>query len=376
MTTATATLTFPRTVPARAWAALASMLCMIIGWNWDIAWHRTIGRDTVWTPPHVAVYSAVAVAFLYNAALVLSYTFGRLRGTPGIRVLWFVGPAATFITLWSILLQGTGFLFDSWWHDVYGLDVVLFSPPHYALTIAIALFHFAQFAVVASYFNATEPVLRKVETGLLLLLWSFYIGHCQIMDYNWGPWQVRSVLYMATSALFIPFGLVMISEYLRSWTAGAKAALLYFGWNIVLMQIFQAFPASPQYAPVYHDIDFMLPPPFPLMLFLPALAVGFVLYRLRIGAPVLKYLLGGAAFVAVFTAANWGTSALQLSEWGDNSIVAGHYPSYVFHPSWKDVTPLAPDLLTLGTAVASVLLAAVSIWAGVVVGGWLRRVVR
>jgi hypothetical protein len=168
----------------------------------------------------------------------------------------------------------------------------------------------------------------------------------------------------------------MISEYLRSWTAGAKAALLYFGWNILLMQIFQTFHASPQYAPVYHDIGFLLPPPFPLAVFVPALAVGFVLYRLRLGSARLKYLLAGATFVVVFTATNWATSALQLSEWGDNSLVAGHYPSYVFHPAWKTVTPLGADLPTAGAALAGVCFAAASIWSGVVVGGWLRRVVR
>jgi hypothetical protein len=352
------------------------MMCMIIGWNWDISWHRTIGRDTLWTLPHTAIYSAVGIAFIYNAALVLSYTFGRLKGTAGIRVLWFAGPAATFIALWSILLQGTGFMFDAWWHDVYGLDVVLFSPPHYALTIAIALFHFAQFVVVATFFNAQSPGAVRARRWLLLLLWSFYIGHCQITDYNWGPWQVRSVLYMVTSAAFIPFGLAMVSEYLEDWTAGAKAALLYFGWNILLMQVFQLFPARAEYGPVFHEIDFMLPPPFPLALFVPALAVGAVLYKVPHRFAVARYLLAGLAFVVSFTAANWGTSALQISDWGNNSIVAGHYPSYVFYAAWRPVTPLTFDGLTLGAGLLSVALAAVSIWAAVAVGRWVRRVIR
>jgi hypothetical protein len=278
--------------------------------------------------------------------------------------------------LWSILLQGTEFMFDGWWHDVYGLDVVLFSPPHYALTLAIALFHFAQFLVVATFFNAAGPEAVRARRWLLLLLASFYIGHCQITDFNWGPWQVRSVLYMVTAAFFIPFGLVVFSEYMKDWTAGAKAALLYFGWNIMLMQIVQRFPGHAEYGPVFHQIDFMLPPPFPLALFVPALAVGFVLYKVRHLSGLAKYLLAGLVFVVAFTATNWGTSALQLSEWGDNSFICGHYPSYVFHRTWKPVTTMALDGLTLGAGLLSVALAAVSIWVGVRVGGWVRRVVR
>src|SRR3954467_3430486 len=27
-----------------------------IGILWDISWHRTIGRDTFWTPAHMAIY--------------------------------------------------------------------------------------------------------------------------------------------------------------------------------------------------------------------------------------------------------------------------------------------------------------------------------
>jgi hypothetical protein len=253
---------------------------------------------------------------------------------------------------------------------------VLFSPPHYAVTISVGLFHFAQFAVVAAFFNALGPGAVRSRRWLLLLLWSLYIGHCELTDFNWGPYQVRSVLYMVTAAALIPFSLVMIAEYMKDWTAGAKAALLYFGWTILLMQIFPLFSGTAWYGPVYHDIDFMLPPPFPLMLFVPALAVGFVLYKVPLRSALLNYLLAGLVFVVTFTVTNWGTSALQLSEWGDNSFIAGHYPSYVFHETWKPTTTMAFDGLTLGASVLSVALAAVSIWMAVVVGRWVREVIR
>jgi hypothetical protein len=29
---------------------------MVVGVIWDISWHMTIGRDTFWTPAHLAIY--------------------------------------------------------------------------------------------------------------------------------------------------------------------------------------------------------------------------------------------------------------------------------------------------------------------------------
>ena len=35
--------------------------CIPIGALWDISWHSTIGRDTCWSPPHMALYLGLAV---------------------------------------------------------------------------------------------------------------------------------------------------------------------------------------------------------------------------------------------------------------------------------------------------------------------------
>src|SRR2546430_8913000 len=37
-------------------AVLAGGASIAIGILWDISWHRTIGRDTFWTPGHIRVF--------------------------------------------------------------------------------------------------------------------------------------------------------------------------------------------------------------------------------------------------------------------------------------------------------------------------------
>jgi hypothetical protein len=181
---------------------------------------------------------------------------------------------------------------------------------------------------------------------------------------------------MVTSALFLPFSLVMIVEYLKSRWAGVQTSVIYLAWCVGLMQIFQLFPASPQFGPVYHHIPFLLPPPFPLLLFIPAAAVAVVFARLSDRPPWWRHLAVGATFLVVFTAVNGSTSAFLASAWGDNRFFAGAYPSFVYTPGYRVVTLIALDGRTLGLALLSVVLAALSSWSGVAVGRWLRRVVR
>ena len=48
---------------------------VIVGVIWDISWHRSIGRDSFWTPAHMAIYLGGVVAGLSCGWLVLHTTF-------------------------------------------------------------------------------------------------------------------------------------------------------------------------------------------------------------------------------------------------------------------------------------------------------------
>src|SRR5437762_1436721 len=62
------------------WYVVAVVLAAtsaIVGVIWDISWHRTIGRDTFWTPAHLAIYLGGALA-------------GAACGWLGVRLAAFV----------------------------------------------------------------------------------------------------------------------------------------------------------------------------------------------------------------------------------------------------------------------------------------------
>ena len=70
------------TLPWYLWAAAAAVTSAYIGGYWDISWHRSIGRDTFWSPPHMAIYACGVLAGLSAAYLIFTTTFGKNARSP------------------------------------------------------------------------------------------------------------------------------------------------------------------------------------------------------------------------------------------------------------------------------------------------------
>src|SRR5579862_3257420 len=61
---------------------------IVVGVIWDISWHRTIGRDTFWTPAHLAIYLGGLLGGCLGGWLVLRTSFidsGKAR-TASVRI--------------------------------------------------------------------------------------------------------------------------------------------------------------------------------------------------------------------------------------------------------------------------------------------------
>src|ERR1043165_6880596 len=72
------------TVSTAARTVLLGGTFIAIGILWDISWHRTIGRDTFWTPAHMAIYLGGMFGGLTCGWLVLRTTFfGTAAGRAG-----------------------------------------------------------------------------------------------------------------------------------------------------------------------------------------------------------------------------------------------------------------------------------------------------
>src|SRR5215216_961283 len=139
---------YQATVPAKATAAprlwhaytlVSAAACVMIGVYWDISWHMSIGRDSFWTPAHLLIQAGGLIAGISSGYVALKTTF---KGTPEERAasvsFWgFRAPLGAWMAIWGCGAMLTSAPFDDWWHNAYGLDVKIISPPHALLAIGI-----------------------------------------------------------------------------------------------------------------------------------------------------------------------------------------------------------------------------------------------
>src|SRR5438477_2840499 len=130
------------TVPWFLYAVLFASTSVIVGVTWDISWHRSIGRDTFWTPAHLAIYLGGIVAGLTCGWLALRLSFAHGEAADAeraatVRFWGFRAPLGAWVCIWGAFAMLTSAPFDDWWHNSYGLDVQILSPPHAVLGVGM-----------------------------------------------------------------------------------------------------------------------------------------------------------------------------------------------------------------------------------------------
>src|SRR5215813_14611669 len=121
------------------WCSAIAVTSTAVGLYWDISWHTSIGRDTFWTPAHLCIHFGAILAGFSSTYLILTTTFGKNQVEQGsaVKIWGFYGPFGTFVSLWGGLTMLTSAPFDDWWHNAFGLDVQIISPPYVVLILGI-----------------------------------------------------------------------------------------------------------------------------------------------------------------------------------------------------------------------------------------------
>ena len=127
----------PSACPGHIWACVIAVTCSGVGSIWDISWHSSIGRDAFWTAPHILIYLSGVIAGLSCGYVILAGTFGPTRAAPAVTLWGFRGPLGAFLCAWGGFAMIASAPFDNWWHNAYGLDVKVLSPPHVVLMLGM-----------------------------------------------------------------------------------------------------------------------------------------------------------------------------------------------------------------------------------------------
>ena len=379
-------------MPWQLAAVVFAATSVIVGLIWDISWHMTIGRDTFWTPAHLAIYTGGAVAGLACGFEVLRRSFfSGAKPADGVTV-WrlFNGPLGGWLCIWGAVAMLTSAPFDDWWHAAYGLDVKIISPPHAllalgfitilggALIMAVAVQgregdrHDASAAGVAER-AGIAPYVVAYTGGLVLAMLSIFTTE----------YHDREVMHLGSfyvvSSLVFPFALVAAARSTRLRYGATATALVYTLVMCVQLWLLPLFEGSPKLGPIRTAVTHMVSLDFPLLLLLPAIGIDVMMPRLRERGAWLQAVVLGVLFLAVHAATQWPFANFLVSDASRNWFFNTDNIPYMMPPDWlRSLRQFESESVvqTVRAFGVAAVLAVLSARAGLGWGSWLRSVRR
>jgi len=370
------------------WLLALATTSIAVGIIWDISWHVSIGRDTFWTPAHLTIQFGGILGGFVGGWLALRSTFfaREEERAASVGILGVRAPLGAWVAMWGAVAMITSAPFDNWWHNAYGLDVRIISPPHVLLGLGMLGINLGALLLGLSHQNrATNAVgdwLFIYIGGIFLTLGSVFV-----MEFSTPNLQHAAAFYEVCAATFVLRVVTLGVAGRISWPA-TRAAAVYLLLQGLMTWILPLFPATPKLAPIFHPVTHMVPPAFPLLLVAPALAIDLILRRTGVDWKGWRRaglaLALGAAFVAVFFAVQWFFAVFLLTPAADNwffvgnrywgyAAAVGPYADKFWHVSadFPGYDPVNAHALGM-----TWIIAAGGAWLGLLWGGWMRKVRR
>ncbi len=228
-----------------------------IGGAWDIQWHVAIGRDSLFIPPHLLVIFAFVAGLALVLALIIYETTMAATGQEmphAAKLGPFRAPPAFFGIFFGYTAALLSGVLDELWHEIFGIDATLWSPPHLLIMLATMVVDFSLLLGIATSarrqgyeFKWSSPLFW----GLVLIgayafeAVNFQMGEAFIVGYRQGGVGLYGLLFPLLVGAFLPlsllacirlarrfwvvlliFALAMLLQYLATGIAAAGFAIL------------------------------------------------------------------------------------------------------------------------------------------------------
>lgn len=370
-----------QSIPWYIWLAAIGVASSMIGVQWDISWHESIGRDTFWTPAHLAIQLCGVIAGITCGYLILATTFTKsaLRAV-SVNVLGFRAPLGAFICAWGGFTMITSAPFDDWWHNAYGLDVKILSPPHMVLAAGIAGVQLGALVLTGALMNRSAGSVRRHLEMMFLYVTSMLVVMVLTVELELTSRVVQhtAMPYRAVG-MVIPLILALGSRATGNRWAATICAGIYTLFMLGLEWILPLFPAEPKLGPVFRNVTQFIPTAFPLLIVVPAIALDLLWPRIAKWNLLLRATASGVTFTAVFLAVQWPFATFLNSPAAQNPVFGSNYAPYFESPKsfmvLNQFVPQSGDALLKGLAFA-LLFSIASSLLGMSAGDWLKRVRR
>ena len=374
-------------IPWYLWCSVLAVTSVSIGAHWDVSWHRSIGRDSFWTPAHMAIYACGVLAAISCGYLILFTTFRKPNAmvSSAVSVFGFRAPLGAFIASWGGIAMLTSAPFDNWWHNAYGLDVKIVSPPHTLLMLGVFAVSIGTLILLLGAMNRAKQAGNTALAGHLRWL-LLYVGGLMVVFQMFFRMEFTSdsTLHSAMPYQAIAIGLPTLFAVL-SCTSGSRWActwttVIYSAFVEGAVLILPLFPAEPKLGPVFQAVTHFIPPKFPILLIVPAVVLDLLWSNTQKWKPWLTALVSGAVFVMALVAVEWPFADFLMSKASANRFFGTMYFGFPEPPTSFDVMrvfrlPETGATLWIGLGWA-MLFAALSIWVGILLGRWMRAIQR
>lgn len=207
--------------PAYGALAAAGGAVSLFATYWDDAWHTDIGRDTALIPPHLALYGSVAVVGL----VVLGWGLVALARTRSIRAA-LRQPGRLLAGLGGAVTLAAAPL-DAFWHDAFGRDAVLWSPPHMLVV-------FASTTMAIGLLAGLRPTRRGIVEAALSAV---VLGSAMmtVLEYDTDVPQFSQILYLPVVLVSGLFAVAIIRALVSRSYAVAQGVAVYIAVRLIVV---------------------------------------------------------------------------------------------------------------------------------------------
>jgi hypothetical protein len=331
----------------------------------------------------MAIYLCGMLAGIAFGHVIISTTFSKsspLRDS-SVHIWGFRAQLGAFIASWGGITMLTSAPFDNWWHKAYGLDIQIISLPHIVLLIGVYAVILGTLTLIAGQMNRSTGKGRTVCVWLFLYVSGIMLTTlmAMLMELTIRPCLHWSSPYIWVSAL-APTVMIVASRTAGARFAATFVAGFYTFVNIFLILFLPLFPAEPKLGPVYQQVTHFIPPQFPLLLIVPALALDLLLQHTKSWRPWTTAVAGSLLFVTVLLAVEWPFASFLMTPTSRNRFFGTMYFDYNLPPDSYSARNIFFDAESVAAFCSGILIAITaciaSIRFGISRGNWLASVKR
>ena len=165
----------------------------------DLQWHTDVGRDKLFTPPHIMILVGIIPTSIFIGGYVFWYSFlNKSDDKVGFYIGPFIAPTSIWMMICGLITLVFGGLYDDFWHTSYGIDTTIITPPHVWTFAGGMLVEIATIALALQMKNRLKDNCPKwLDLIILGTLWAlvyhFHLAFANFLDPRVWSYEILNI---------------------------------------------------------------------------------------------------------------------------------------------------------------------------------------